>query len=85
MSEALTNIAKYAAATRADVVLTERDGHLRFEVRDDGRGFDVATAQNGTGLQGMADRLDAIGGTLHVRSAPGQGTTIAGSVPIARA
>jgi signal transduction histidine kinase len=45
-------------------------------------GFDIATTSYGTGLQGMADRLDAIGGSLEVRSAPGSGTTIAGSIPV---
>ena len=54
---------------------------LRFEVGDDGVGFDPAATAYGTGLQGMADRLAAIGGTLEVRSAPGEGTTVAGRVP----
>jgi signal transduction histidine kinase len=51
---------------------------LRFEVTDDGRGFDVGSTTHGTGLQGMADRLDALGGRFEVTSAPGTGTTIAG-------
>ena len=54
-----------------------------FEVRDDGRGFDPASTGYGTGLQGIADRLDAIGGSLSVRSAPGEGTTVAGRIPVA--
>jgi signal transduction histidine kinase len=80
--EALQNIAKYANATRAEVRLTHLDGHLTFEVTDDGAGFDPATTGYGTGLQGMADRLDAIGGTLEITSAPGAGTTVTGSIPI---
>ncbi len=52
-----------------------------FEVEDDGRGFDTTATSYGTGLQGMADRLDAVGGSLHVTSATGRGTTIAGRVP----
>ena len=48
---------------------------------DDGRGFDPASTGYGTGLQGMADRLDALGGSLEVRSTPGQGTTVTGRVP----
>ncbi len=52
---------------------------------DDGRGFDPDAAGYGTGLQGMADRLAALGGTLVVRSSPGSGTTVAGSIPVAEA
>jgi len=78
--EALNNVAKYAHATRATVRLSNGNGELRFEVTDDGRGFDSASTGYGTGLQGMADRLAAVGGELTVRSAPGSGTTIAGSV-----
>ena len=60
----------------------ERDGLLRFEVADDGVGFDPEAMGYGTGLQGMADRLSALAGGLDVRSAPGAGATIIGSVPI---
>jgi signal transduction histidine kinase len=49
---------------------------------DDGRGFDPASVGYGTGLQGMADWLEAIGGTLEMQSAPGGGTTISGLVPV---
>jgi signal transduction histidine kinase len=82
--EALNNVAKYASATRAAISLTQTDGQLTFEVGDDGAGFDVERARDGTGLQGMADRLDAIGGSLTVRSVPGEGSTIGGRVPLAR-
>lgn len=54
---------------------------LRFRMSDDGRGFDTTATGYGTGLQGMADRLDAIGGTLEVSSEPGRGTTVIGRVP----
>ena len=57
--EAMNNIAKYAEATAASVRLEQRDGILRFTVRDDGRGFDPRAAVGGTGLQGMTDRLEA--------------------------
>jgi signal transduction histidine kinase len=81
--EALQNVQKYANASRAVVRLAHGDGHLIFEVADDGAGFDPGVTRYGTGLQGMADRLDAIGGTLEVRSRPGDGTTLTGTVPIA--
>jgi two-component system, NarL family, sensor histidine kinase UhpB len=54
---------------------------LIFEATDDGDGFDPTTTGYGTGLQGMADRLDAIGGTLSVRSEPGHETSVTGRAP----
>jgi signal transduction histidine kinase len=80
--EALQNVAKYARASRAAVRLGESGGALVFEVADDGTGFDPATAAHGTGLQGIADRIAALEGTLEVRSAPGEGTTVVGRVPL---
>jgi signal transduction histidine kinase len=80
--EALNNVAKYASASRAQIRLSEHEGRLIFEVVDDGSGFDPAATAYGTGLQGMADRLDAIGGTLEVRSRPSGGTTVAGRIPV---
>jgi signal transduction histidine kinase len=79
--EALQNVAKYAHASRASIKLTQINGSLTFEVADDGDGFDPTTTGYGTGLQGMADRLDAIGGTLIVRSEPGHGTSVTGRAP----
>jgi signal transduction histidine kinase len=80
--EALNNLAKYASASRATVALAQRNGTLTFAVSDDGVGFSVGGGTSGgTGLQGMADRLEAIGGALEIRSAPGEGTTILGRVP----
>jgi signal transduction histidine kinase len=80
--EALQNVAKYAEATSARITLSDGSGELRFEVRDDGRGFDVGGMDYGTGLQGIADRLAALGGELIVTSAPGDGTAVAGRLPI---
>jgi signal transduction histidine kinase len=80
--EALNNVAKYADASRASVRIDREDGRLRFEVTDDGRGFDAGATTQGTGLQGMADRLDALGGGFEVRSTPGSGTTISGSLTL---
>jgi signal transduction histidine kinase len=81
--EALNNVAKYSGATRVEVRLAQTNGALTFEVIDDGAGFVPAETGYGTGLQGMADRLDALGGTIDVSSARGGGTTITGVVPLA--
>ena len=83
--EALQNAAKYSQARQVSVRLSDGAGELRFEVRDDGRGFDPATTAYGTGLMGIADRLAALGGELVVTSAPGDGTSGAGRQPVVRA
>jgi signal transduction histidine kinase len=81
--EALGNVAKHAVgATRAEIRLGRDDGVLRFSVADDGAGFDPAASSGGSGLQGIADRLEAIGGSVEVESAPGAGTVLRGSVPV---
>jgi signal transduction histidine kinase len=80
--EAMQNVAKYANASHVTIDLEESGGSLRFTVVDDGIGFDLGATSYGTGLQGMADRLDAISGSFEVRSAPGGGTTIEGMVPL---
>ncbi len=82
--EALQNVAKYANASNATVELAELEDSLTFTVRDDGVGFDPSARGYGTGMQGMADRLAALGGELWVMSAPGEGTLIEGRVPIDR-
>jgi signal transduction histidine kinase len=79
--EALQNT-KYAGASRATVRLACSGGSLRFTVTDDGAGFDTARTRHGSGLQGMSDRLAALGGALHVRSQPGHGTTLTGQLPV---
>ena len=80
--EAMQNVAKYADASSTIVRLAERDGRLVFEIQDDGRGFDAGATTYGTGVQGMADRLDAIGGTLDIRSVPGEGTLVRGEIAV---
>ena len=80
--EALQNIAKYAGACRATVRLSCADGGFQFSITDDGAGFDTASTRSGSGLQGMADRLAALGGVLDVRSQPGHGTTLSGKLPV---
>ncbi len=80
--EALQNVAKYAGAVQATVGLSSADGGLEFTVTDDGAGFDPGATHRGSGLQGMADRLAALGGTLDVLSQPGHGTTVRGWLPL---
>jgi signal transduction histidine kinase len=78
--EALQNVAKYANASVARVRLIDRDGALSFTVTDDGAGFDPVRTPFGTGIQGMKDRLEAVGGTLTVDSSPNAGTSVGGGV-----
>jgi signal transduction histidine kinase len=80
--EGLQNVAKYADASSVEVSLSASNGFVLFDVHDDGQGFDPSRTGYGTGLQGMADRLSALGGSLAVESRPGAGTTISGKVPV---
>jgi signal transduction histidine kinase len=83
--EALQNVGKHAGAeARATVrVWEERDG-LRFEVTDDGAGFDLSRRPQGSGVTNMSDRLGALGGSLSIASAAAEGTRVAGRIPLAR-
>ena len=79
VAEALTNVARYAAASRA-LVAVDRDGdRLLLEVRDDGRGG--ADPAAGSGLRGIADRVAALGGRVSLESPPGGGTTLRVELP----
>jgi signal transduction histidine kinase len=80
--EAMQNASKYAAASRIVVSLRCAGGQLAFDVADDGRGFDPSIARRGVGLRSLEERLDALGGSLEIRSAPGSGTTISGRLPV---
>jgi signal transduction histidine kinase len=80
--EALQNIAKYAGATQAAIRLDCPDDSLQVTITDNGAGFDTTKAPRGSGLQGMADRLAVLGGTLDIRSQPGHGTTLSCQLPV---
>jgi signal transduction histidine kinase len=82
--EALQNVAKYADARTTTVRLNGKDGWLEFEISDDGIGFDATAKRYGTGVQGMIDRLAALGGSLEVLSEPGLGTKVTGRLPVRR-
>jgi signal transduction histidine kinase len=80
VSEALTNVVKHAGATRAEVSAHVREGVLRVEIRDDGRGG--AGPGGGSGLVGLRDRVTALAGSLEIASPPGGGTRIAMTLPV---
>jgi signal transduction histidine kinase len=80
--EALQNITKYARATQAAIRLACPDSSLHVTITDDGTGFDTTQAPQGSGLQGMTDRLAALGGTLDIHSQPGHGTTLTCQLPV---
>jgi len=79
VAEGLTNAARYAEATRAEVLAMHADGTLCVEVRDDGRGG--ADADAGSGLRGLTDRVAALDGTLEVSSPAGEGTVLRVVIP----
>jgi signal transduction histidine kinase len=83
--EAVQNVAKHAAGATDAVIELSDNGVLRFEVRDDGPGFDERAASGGVGLTSMRDRLAAVGGELTIVSAPGSGTRVIGRIPLAAA
>jgi len=79
VAEALTNTAKHARATTADIEVTESSGVLHLCVRDNGCGG--ANASDGSGLVGLRDRAEALGGHLELHSPPGEGTTLDITLP----
>jgi signal transduction histidine kinase len=79
-SEALANAAKYSQASRIDVSLERRDGSLVLSVRDDGVGG--ADAARGSGIVGLNDRVEALGGSIRVDSRPEKGTKITAALPL---
>jgi len=80
VSESLTNAAKYADAPVVDVAVTTDGGALHVEIRDDGRGG--ADPAKGSGLLGLKDRVQAIGGTMHLTSPPTAGTSLRIELPL---
>jgi signal transduction histidine kinase len=81
-SEALANVAKYAAASRVTVSIGARAGRVFAEVADDGVGGAVIGA--GSGLRGLADRVEALGGAVQLDSPPGRGTRLVAELPLTR-
>jgi signal transduction histidine kinase len=81
VAEALTNVARYAEASRAAVSVSRTNGRIEVEVRDDGVGG--ADPEAGSGLRGLGDRVAALDGRLEVVSPPGGGTTVRAVIPCA--
>jgi signal transduction histidine kinase len=79
-SEALANAAKHSQASRIDVSLEQRERSLLLSVRDDGVGG--ADTARGSGLVGLMDRVEALGGSIRVSSRPGEGTQITAELPL---
>ena len=79
-SEALANATKHAQASRIEVSLARREDRLLLSIRDDGVGG--ADAGRGSGLIGLADRVHALAGSIHVSSQPGHGTHITAELPV---
>jgi signal transduction histidine kinase len=79
-AEALTNVAKYAAATTANITLAVEHGRLLLLIRDDGAGG--ADPTTGSGLRGLRDRVEALDGQLHIDSPHGLGTTLIAEIPL---
>jgi PAS domain S-box-containing protein len=83
--ETLTNVARHAQATRAEVVLQKQRDRLVLLIRDNGRGFDHAdpSLANSLGLLGMRERAAILGGRVNISSAPSKGTTVTAWIPLA--
>ena len=81
VAESLTNAVKHAEASEVRVRMATEAGELRVEITDDGRGG-ADPAGGGTGLRGLADRVEALGGRLTLESPPGAGTTVRAALPL---
>ncbi len=79
VAEAMTNAAKHASAREMHVTLEDRDGSLHVAVRDDGIGGADPTL--GSGLTGLRDRVESLGGHLEITSVPGEGTLLEADIP----
>jgi signal transduction histidine kinase len=86
VQESLTNVGKYAEAGQVEISVRDYENHVEVEIRDNGKGFDVAKVRPSThGLAGMRHRVEAAGGRLTVASTPGSGSRISAVLPKAPA
>jgi signal transduction histidine kinase len=82
IQEALTNIARHSGASRAAIAFATTAGQLQLQIKDNGQGFDPQINTTGFGLRSLQERVQALGGQLHLRSQPGQGCLIRIVVPL---
>ena len=82
LQEALVNTRRHSDARHIEVSLSADDREARAEVTDDGLGFDPATVREGVGFSGMRERASALGGSLEIESAPGEGTSVMVEIPL---
>jgi signal transduction histidine kinase len=82
VQEALSNVARHSQADRVEILLTYCANEIALTVDDDGRGFVVSDKDKGVGLRSMQERVGALGGTLTIESAPGEGTRLSCMVPL---
>ncbi len=80
--ESLTNIARHAHAQHASISLTRQQDSIHLHVRDDGCGYDSSQRYPGTGIVGMRERANSLGGTMKILSQPGRGTSIEAIIPL---
>jgi two-component system, NarL family, sensor histidine kinase DegS len=88
--EALTNVARHAHATEIKMSISEISGKIRMEISDNGKSFQVEKAlmaknPKRLGLVGMKERVEMVGGSLSIESAPGKGTTVCAEIPFNQA
>lgn len=80
--EAMANAQKHAPDSRLNISVTNGEGEVILEISDDGPGFDPSQERLGSGLQNMADRVSAVGGTALITATPGRGVTILARIPL---
>ncbi|OLB62971.1 MAG: hypothetical protein AUH94_04155 [Ktedonobacter sp. 13_2_20CM_2_54_8] len=80
--ESLTNIARHANAYHVTMTLKQQQDYIYLRICDDGCGYDLAKHQTGTGIVGMRERANALGGTMKIFSQPGKGTTVEAILPL---
>ena len=83
VQESLNNVLKHSDAGRVELSAIAEDGALTLRVRDNGRGFDPDAVSSGVGLRGMRERVELLGGTIRLESAPRRGTEVIARVPVA--
>ena len=84
MQEALSNVLKHAKATRVRLVMRHLGRYVEIRVEDDGHGFELETAHRGRGLKSQQRRAEMLGGSVHLETAPGQGTRLILRLPVVR-